>query len=238
MRRRGSAREFCAAGGNCSGSPADFGDVTPLKLALQNDHEDIALYLLSLGDGNPQRLDLERRTVRNNSSLLTLAAKAGMVRVVEALLGHGVNLLSRDTLDQLAVCRAVEHCRVEVMNVLLEAHARQGGEGGLGMVLECPCVRSADKEATPLLFHAISNSSTTSLGAQLAIVRCLVQQWAVMTSLSNGRELYPIFCAARTPALNVVAFFLDECGIDVNMTTPRTKETVLHALVSAKPPSK
>jgi len=81
----------------------DFGDVTPLMLALENDHEDIALYLLSLGDEDPRSLNLEWRTVRNTSSLLTLAVRAGMVRVVEALLGHGVNLLARDAQGQLAV---------------------------------------------------------------------------------------------------------------------------------------
>jgi len=39
-------------------------------------------------------------------------------------------------------------------------------------------------------------------------------------------------------AHNFVAFFLDACGIDVNMTTPRTKDTVLHTLISSRPPSK
>lgn len=29
-------------------------------------------------------------------------------------------------------------------------------------------------------------------------------------------------------AQNVVAYFLDECGVDVNMTTPGSMETVLH----------
>ena len=40
------------------GSYPEFGDVTPLMMALQNDHEDIALYLLSLGDEDPQSLHL------------------------------------------------------------------------------------------------------------------------------------------------------------------------------------
>jgi ankyrin repeat protein len=58
-----------------------------------------------------------------------------MVRVVEELLDLGVDLLARDAQGQLAVCMAVVHCHVEVVNVLLGAHARlsrrlpEGAEG-------------------------------------------------------------------------------------------------------------
>ncbi len=71
--------------------------------------------------------------------------------------------------------------------------------------------------------------------ARLAMVRCLVQKWGVNLQTSTGGyeftgiEFHPFFMAAACAAHNVVAFFLDECGIDVNMATPRTKETVRHA---------
>lgn len=67
----------------------------------------------------------------------------------------------------------------------------------------------------------------------------MVQRWdanvrAVVTTKA-GVQYDPLFTAAMCTAHSVVAFFPDECGVDVNMTTPRTKETVLHAFIRSKP---
>jgi hypothetical protein len=91
--------------------------------------------------------------------LLTIAAEAGMLQVVKALLEHDVNLIAWDADGHLAVCRAVNRCLVAVVNVLLEAHAKQGGgDEGVQAVLKCPCWEDEDeKERSPLLFHAIED---------------------------------------------------------------------------------
>jgi hypothetical protein len=142
----------------------------------------------------------------------------------------------------LAVCWAVIKFHVEVLDVLLEAHAKQGGKRGLEKVLECPCSQNQEEEGYPLLLHAmLYHSYPTTDEADLAMVRCLVQKWGVNARsliTTHGSESYPIFDAAAGTLESVVAFFLDECGMDVNMTTPRTKETVLHALLTCRPPSK
>jgi hypothetical protein len=160
-----------------------------------------------------------------------------MVRVVETLLALGVDLLARDAQGDLAVSRAVSMCHVEVVNVLLEAHARQGGgNGSVKALLECP---SAQK--VPLLFQVLDSLDSVAPAARLAMARCLVHKWGANVraiSIVAEREWYPLFAAAICGVHNVVAFFLDECGIDVNMTTPRTKETMLHALLKSRPTSK
>lgn len=56
---------------------------------------------------------------------LVVAAVRGMVRVVEALLGHGADLLARDARGHLAVCRAVHNSHVDVVNA-----ASVHGQGG------------------------------------------------------------------------------------------------------------
>jgi len=54
-------------------------------------------------------------------------------------------------------------------------------------------------------------------------------------STTHGRENYPIFDASICTLERVVAFFLDECGIDINMAAPRKKTTLLQPF---RPPSK
>jgi len=100
------------------------------------------------------------------------------VRAVKAFLGLGVDLLAPDSRNHLAVCRAVRQCHVEVVNVLLEAHAAQDdGDGGLLAVLDCPCAQDEEEQAYPLLFHAIDAEPDIAPEARLAMVRCLVQRW-------------------------------------------------------------
>jgi hypothetical protein len=111
---------------------SEFSIITPLLAALQYGHEDLALYLLSLPPGEGGRnLNLGSRAGLAEYPLLTLAAKEGMVRVVEELLDLGVDLLARDAQGQLAVSRAVSMCHVEVVDVLLEAHAGRVVEVGM-----------------------------------------------------------------------------------------------------------
>jgi hypothetical protein len=105
------------------------------------------------------------------------------------------------------------------VNVLLAAHAKQAM--GAKAVLECPCPQCRD--------------AGYSLQDRLAMVRCLVEKWdanvrALITS-DYGDEHYPLFIAVLSTYHNVVVFFLDECGMDVNSTTPCAKDTVLHVLV-------
>ena len=161
-----------------------------------------------------------------------------MPKVVKALLALGVDLMGRDTHGHLAVCWAVIKFHVEVLDVLLEAHAKQGGKRGLEKVLECPCSQNQEEEGYPLLLHAmLYHSYPTTDEADLAMVRCLVQKWGVNARsliTTHGSESYPIFDAAAGTLESVVAFFLDECGMDVNMTTPRTKETVLHSSMNGR----
>ena len=176
---------------------------------------------------------------RKDNPLLTIAVEAGLPRVVKALFNLGLDLMGRDAERHLAVCRAVTGCHVEVVNVLLEAHALQnGGDGGAKAVVECPCSQEHDQQAYPLLFHALSTVRTTTPENQLAMVRCLVQKWgadvrAVICSGAQKCEEYPLFDAAMGCAHNVVAV-LDECGMDVNIRTPRTQSTLLHSLVRTK----
>jgi hypothetical protein len=157
--------------------------------------------------------------------------------VIKALLDLGLDLMGRDADRHLAVCRAVTGCRVEVVNVLLGAHAVQnGGDEGAKAVLECPCTQVQEQQAYPLLFHALDTVRTTTPENQLAMVRCLVQKWgadvrAVICSGAQKCEYFPLYDAAMGCAHNVVAFFLDECGMDINIRTPRTQSTVLHSLV-------
>ena len=152
----------------------DAYDDTPLLAALAHGHEDMALYLLSLprGDHSPP-LALNARY--NGYPLLTMAAKAGMLGVVKLLLGLGVDLLARYPQNHLAVCRAVRKCHIEVVNVLLEANAMQGGD--MEAMVECSCAQGDEEEAYPLLFHAIDKGPDIAPEARLAMVRCLVQRW-------------------------------------------------------------
>jgi hypothetical protein len=53
----------------------------------------------------------------------------------------------------------------------------------------------------------------------------------------DGNECYPHFVAAAKANLFVISFFLEECGMSVQMTTPRTKENVLHYFSRSKPKS-
>ena len=73
------------------------------------------------------------------------------------------------------------------------------------------------------------------------MVRCLVEKWGAnvraLQTYEGVRGYYPLFAAACNTRHNVVAFFLEECGMDVNLTTPRTKDTVLHALIRFIPTS-
>jgi ankyrin repeat protein len=95
---------------------------TPLLAAIQTGHEDIAMYLLLLPPGEDGRnLNLDGQIGPRECPLLLLAAQAGLVRVVEALLALGVDLMARDSDGDLAVSLAVSMCHIEVVNVLLEA---------------------------------------------------------------------------------------------------------------------
>lgn len=180
-----------------------FEGMTPLLPAIQYGHEDIAVYLLSLPPGpNARNLTLGIRVGSGEYPLLTLAAHAGLVRVVEELLARSVDLLTRDAQGQVAVCRAVIMCYVGVVDVLLKAHASGGGDGGgVEAVVECPC-RQGD-QPYPLLFHAFKQDENPKItpDARLATVQCLVKKWganvrALFTSADGQFEYYPIFFAA------------------------------------------
>lgn len=70
--------------------------------------------------------------------------------MVKLLLGHGADLLARDSEGHLAMCRAVRQCHVEVVNILLEAHtAQENGNGSMTAVVECPCVQDEDEQGYP-----------------------------------------------------------------------------------------
>jgi ankyrin repeat protein len=216
----------------------DLPSGTPLGGALFRTREEVALYLLSLprGEDSPP-LEINKPIDGCSSPFLVVAAVKGMARVVEALLGLGADLLARDARGHLAVCRAVQNGHVDVVNVLLAAHAKQAR--GAKAVLECPCPQYRDAGYS-LLFHALENTKT--IQDRLAMVRCLVEKWgenvrALITS-DYGDEHYPLFIAVLSTYHNVVAFFLDECGMDVNSTTPCAKDTVLHVLVRFRPTSR
>jgi len=162
--------------------------------------EEIALYLLSLPrreDSPPLNLDKRIGDVYDFMPFLVVAAVRSMVRVVEALIGHGADLLARDTRGHLAVCRAVHNSHVDVVNVLLEAHA---------------------------------------------MVRFLVEKWGTnegaLATYNDVFDYYPLFAAVCNTYHTVVAFYLDECGIDVNMTTPQTDAIVLHHFITCRQESK
>ncbi len=128
----------------------------------------------------------------------------------------------------------MRQCHVEVVNVLSEAHAAQDdGDGGVVVVVECPYAQDEEEQAYPLLFHAIDTEPDIAPEARLAMVRCLVQRWGAdvraVVTLQIGLQFCPLFTAALSTAHDVVAFFLGECGVDVNMATPRTMQRVLHA---------
>ena len=118
--------------------------LTPLLAALHIGYEEVAVCLLSLprAEDSPP-LNLEGRSL-GEDTMLALAAREGMVRVVEALLVLGVDLQARDADGHLAVCRAMECCHVEVVKVLLGAHATQGGAEGVKVALDVPA-RTAKK---------------------------------------------------------------------------------------------
>lgn len=101
----------------------------------------MALYLLSLPrGGHSPPLTLNARY--KDCPVLTMAAKAGMLEVVNLVLGHGVDLLARDANNHLSVCRAVRKCHVELVNVLLGVHAMEGGD--IEAVVECPCAQDEE----------------------------------------------------------------------------------------------
>lgn len=104
---------------------------TPLMAALHKGQEEMVLYLLSLPRGEDcPPLNINTRLEPEDCSLLTVAAEEGMARLVEALLGKGADLLARDATAHLAVCLAVSKRHVEVVNVLMKAHALRGGVMG------------------------------------------------------------------------------------------------------------
>jgi len=169
---------------------------TPLLAALSHEHEDVALYLLSMprGDHSPP-LNLNARY--KDTPMLTMAAEAGMLGVVKLVLGLGVDLLARDPQHHLAVCRAVRKCHVEVVDVLLEAHATEGGD--VKAMVDCPWAQYDEEEAYPLLFHAIDKEPDITPEARLAMVRCLVQRWgadvrAIVTHKRSSPVLPPLLC--------------------------------------------
>lgn len=209
---------------------------TPLLAAVSGKHEHMALCLLSLprGDHSPP-LNLNERY-----HLLTMAADAGMVRAVKALLALSVDLLARNSEGHLAVYRAVRTCQVEVADVLLEAHATQGGD--MEAMMECSGAQDKEERAYRLLFHAIDCEPDITPEARLAMVRCLVHKWGADVQVvitAQARVQYcPLFAAALAAAHNVVAFFLDECDIDVNTVMPLMKDTVVHFMIYRKPPGK
>lgn len=75
--------------------------------------------------------------------------------------------------------------------MLLEAHAAQGnGDGGLAAVVECPCAQDEEENAYPLLFHAIDREFVDiAPDAQVAMVRCLVQNWGAKCGPLGSMEL-------------------------------------------------
>lgn len=121
--------------------------VTPLAEALLAGGEEMALYLLSLPrdeESPPLNLDTRMSDEHDSMPLLTVAVITGMVRVVEAIIGLGADLRARDARGHLAVCDAVTDSHVNVVNVLLEAHAKFFL--GVGMVLECPAGKCMAKK--------------------------------------------------------------------------------------------
>jgi ankyrin repeat protein len=73
------------------------GTYTPLVQAIQNGHEDIALFLLAFPN---QDLDLGRQMTSHNSTVLHLAAKQGLERVIKDLVEqHGMDFAAPDGRD-------------------------------------------------------------------------------------------------------------------------------------------
>lgn len=217
---------------------------TPLYVAILNGHEVLALYLLSLPrteESAPLHLN-GRPGCKNSSPLLIVAAHKGLVRVAEALVALGIDLLARDARGQLAVCRAAFNCHVEMVNMLLEAHAKQGGAGGVKGLMECCCATGG--VANTLLYDAINIRRDVIPDMRLATVQGLVHKWGanvwaikrvgglegleeaklLPTYLSGLDHRILLRAAASTAAIYgniaVVGYFCEERGVPVNFVPP------------------
>ena len=196
-----------------SESSGGLGLHTPLMMAFYHGHDDIVMRLLALprGEDSPPL-----NVCRRDYPILTLAAERGKKRVVEALLNINVDLMTWDEEGHLAVCRAVTNCDVEVVNMLLEAHARQdGSDEGVRAILDGPCWQ--EERGHPLLIHAINDELDIADEARVAMVRCLSEKWGASVRVlgrdMDAYEFYSLYIAAATTNLSVVAYFLDECGV-------------------------
>lgn len=104
-------------------------------------------------------------------------------------------------------------------------------------MLDCPCrLDKNNKYGYALLFHVIDSKNVDITDEdRLAIELCLVK-WGARVRASSfdkkGFLCYPLFIAATNTNQRVVSFFLDECGLDVNIKLSFRKETVLHYFIT------
>lgn len=100
------------------------GTDAPLVQAIQNGHEDIALFLIALPNHD---LDLNRRMTFHNCTALHWATEQGMVKVVKELVEkHGMDFAAPDGRDMTPLCLASYSEHADMLAFILELYHEHG----------------------------------------------------------------------------------------------------------------
>ena len=112
---------------------------------------------------------------------------------------------------------------------------RPGGDGGGEMSLRAR--RRGKRLSPPIPRGGIRRCSRGSTGHRAVPGPKMGRKCRSSYYHTHNAPVLPPLQSAFRSAHNVVAYFLDECGVDVNTVMPLTKETVLHVLISYRPPA-
>lgn len=172
-----------------------------------------------------QMLDLDR-DVDSGRTILHL----GMTRLVKELVRRGADIDVWDYEHHTPLCKAAMHAYLPSLRFLLQQY-QAGGASDLERAMIYPC-RNEDIEST-LLRHVENNSGPTSVATARYLVKELGADLWRTGPFVNGmhQSLYylPVHAAAALGSRDMVAFFIDECDIQVDTPAPHLLTTPLHA---------
>ena len=219
-------------------TPHPSTNLTPLSVAIEHGHEELALQLLAIPQlrGMEAKKQFVRSVPIDNYTFLHLAAHWNALRVVEALVELGMDINVKDASTYTALDHAIGRGSLAVTRFLLGIY-RERGE--LEQALKREWLDTHGKRGPPPLLYLattaiLKNPNTTAElerfdERQLVMFRLLVEEFSADVTLPSAISPPPLHTAAHIGKLLLVKYMIETCGVPVDaLSSDSRRASPLH----------
>ena len=209
--------------------------ITALQVAADKGHYDAVKALLACG------VDPNCTTYFNETPLYS-AAKNGRLDIVEMLVSSGSTYNTDDRNRPSPLQAAVERGHLDIVKFLANAFGLVGNDLVASAayrshlhVLKYLIERDMDVNA-----HNTYNESPLYCAVRtgdMEAVRLLVESGARVDNPQGMFENRPVHAAVRQPKIDVLKYFVEQCGVDIHVVCVDGKTPLHHATLIERPTS-